>query len=280
MRPNTYIYGSFAEWREAINKFGDQTSGPPVLGLSVASNLSQSTVKVKREGNWHRHLRGQVICIEEELVHARTERGSWIVPPNQAMWIPPGHAHQGVMTEAPYAWTLYLAPSIARVLPDEPCIISINELLHSLVDRAIQWSNQTRLQPAQRRQMMVLIDELRAAPRVHKHLPMPTDRRLQRIANAFLADPTNMQTREEWASWAGLSTRTLTRHFKEEVKMSFQHWREQAVLMAALDRLSKGESVASVSDALGYSAPSSFIAMFRRHFGVSPGRYTARGRLP
>jgi AraC-like DNA-binding protein len=33
--------------------------------------------------------------------------------------------------------------------------------------------------------------------------------------------------------------------------------------------------VASVADALGYAHPSAFVAMFRRNFGQSPGRYFA-----
>ena len=38
----------------------------------------------------------------------------------------------------------------------------------------------------------------------------------------------------------------------------------------------KARAVATVADALGYASPSGFIAMFRRAFGASPGRYFAQ----
>ena len=47
-------------------------------------------------------------------------------------------------------------------------------------------------------------------------------------------------------------------------------------LIHALERLAQGEAVATVADALGYASPSGFIAMFRRAFGASPGRYFAQ----
>jgi AraC-like DNA-binding protein len=46
--------------------------------------------------------------------------------------------------------------------------------------------------------------------------------------------------------------------------------------MAALERLTRGEAVAVVADAMGYATPSSFIALFRRHFGAPPAKYLAR----
>lgn len=46
-----------------------------------------------------------------------------------------------------------------------------------------------------------------------------------------------------------------------------------------LERLARGEAVATVAEALGYATPSNFIAMFRRAFGDSPARYFANRGL-
>lgn len=62
--------------------------------------------------------------------------------------------------------------------------------------------------------------------------------------------------------------------------MGFAQWRQQAGLVHALEALARGGPVAQVSDALGYATPSNFIAMFRRNFGQSPGRYFARRGPP
>jgi len=57
--------------------------------------------------------------------------------------------------------------------------------------------------------------------------------------------------------------------------MSLARWRQHARLANALERLANGHTVADVADALGYATPSNFIAMFRREFGQSPGKYFA-----
>jgi AraC-like DNA-binding protein len=37
--------------------------------------------------------------------------------------------------------------------------------------------------------------------------------------------------------------------------------------------LDKGFSVSQIAFELGYNSPSAFVEMFRKEFGVSPGRY-------
>lgn len=70
-----------------------------------------------------------------------------------------------------------------------------------------------------------------------------------------------------------MSSRTLRRLTLAETGLSFGQWRQQVKLMHGLEMLARGVPVAEVSDVLGYSSPSNFIAMFRRAFGDSPARY-------
>lgn len=260
-------------YRQALNELGDRRGGHRVLAISAANMPSFSGRNAKHEGRWHQHHRGQLMCIADGLLQVRTERGAWAVPPRRAAWVPPGERHAVNSNGVTHTWNLYLSPAASKVLPDRPCVIEVNELVEGIVARAVEWTSQAALSAAQGRLMAVLIDELAAAPHDRMQLPMPRDRRLQRIAAAILDDPADPRTREQWAAWAGLSARTLSRLFQEEVQISFAHWREQAVLMAAMEQLTQGASVGSVADALGYATPSSFIAMFRRHFGVPPARY-------
>ncbi len=266
-------FPTLLEYRQALNELGDRRGGHRVLAISAANMPSFSGRNAKHEGRWHQHHRGQLMCIADGLLQVRTERGAWAVPPRRAAWVPPGERHAVNSNGVTHTWNLYLSPAASKVLPDRPCVIEVNELVEGIVARAVEWTSQPALSAAQGRLMAVLIDELAAAPHDRMQLPMPRDRRLQRIAAAILDDPADPRTREQWAAWAGLSARTLSRLFQEEVQISFAHWREQAVLMAAMEQLTQGASVGSVADALGYATPSSFIAMFRRHFGVPPARY-------
>lgn len=254
----------------------ERADGPSLIAVwgehEVDSNYQLGT----REIDWHSHLRGQVFCVESGLAHVRTQHGSWLLPPHRAGWIPPGEAHKVSISGAMSGWSVVITPAASVNLPERPCVISISELMRALVRRAVSWATQCRLDEEQERMSFVLLDEMRRAPHEPLHLPMPTDRRLVRIANAILGRPDDARTLDEWAAWAGLSARTLSRLFIAETGSSFAQWRQQACLTRALERLAQGDSVANVADALGYATPSNFIAMFRRCFGDSPAHYFAK----
>ena len=96
------------------------------------------------------------------------------------------------------------------------------------------------------------------------------------IARALLNDPASLRSRCDWAAWAGLSPRTLSRRFLQETGISFALWRQQARVLRSLEGLSRGEAVSEVADACGYDNVSAYIAAFRRRFGVTPGRTLRR----
>lgn len=279
MRPGTKIFTSQALSGQALLALGDRRDGPAVLAIASADKPLSPIPNGKREGSWHRHIRGHVASVDEGVSRVRTESVTLVATSNRAIWIPPGKWHAGVTNAVTSGWNLFISPRASKSLPAEPCIIEVSNLLDALVDKAVQWTNAVSLAPRDRRLMAVLLDELQMAPQSKGWLAMPKDRRLKRIAEALLDDPGSVRTRDEWAAWAGISSRTLSRHFQEEVHMSFAQWRDQALLLAATERLSQGESVGAISDALGFASPSSFIAMFRRHFGISPLRY-AKARPP
>ena len=55
----------------------------------------------------------------------------------------------------------------------------------------------------------------------------------------------------------------------------FTEWRQRVRLLRALEMLAADMSVTRVALELGYENVSAFIALFRRTFGVTPGRYFA-----
>ena len=228
-----------------------------------------------QEQDWHSHLRGQFFYVESGLLSVRTRSGSWTLPPQRVGWMPPGEMHTIRISGAMRGWGVFVAPRAAHGMPKETCVLSANELLRALVYRASNWTLEDALKPEQERVLAVLMDEMRRAPIEPLHLSIPTDRRLSRIAHAVLERPHDSRSLEEWATWAGVSPRTISRLFRSETGCSFAQWRQQARLSRALERLAEGEPVANVADALGYASVSAFVAMFRRSYGLPPGRYFA-----
>ncbi|WP_377102369.1 AraC family transcriptional regulator [Rugamonas violacea] len=258
-----------------VPDFSEQADGPPLIALWNEDGPDSQFRLGTREYASHSHLRGQLFCVESGLLHVRTHHGSWLLPPHRAGWIPPGLEHQVSVSGAMSGWSILLAPPACVSLPARPRVVGVNELMRALVRRAASWAGQPRLAQEQERVVAVLLDEMRQAPQQPLHLPMPSDRRLLRVAKAILAQPDARRSLADWADWGGMSARTLSRQFRAETGSSFAQWRQQAGLTHALERLARGDPVAVVADALGYATASNFIVMFRRAFGASPGRYFA-----
>lgn len=252
--------------------------GPSLIAIRGKDDPNHEFRLGTREYDWHHHLRGQLFCVESGLVHVRTVHGSWLLPPNRAGWIPSNEPHKVSISGAMSGWTVLITPDASQHLPNQPCVIGIGELMNALVRRAVSWPFQNTLDAAQERLIAVLLDEIGRSPHQPLHLRMPTDRRLLRIANKILAKPEDARTLQKWAAWGGVSPSTLSRLFVAETGSSFAQWRQQARLVCALEMLANGVSVANIADALGYATPSNFIAMFRRSFGDSPGRYFSKQR--
>jgi len=255
---------------ERMRALLDSEDDPPLIAYEARGELPLEEI------DWHSHLRGQFFYVEQGLVITRTEHGSWLLPPHRAGWMPPGVRHTVSIAGPSHAWGVFIAPCAAEGLPDRPCVVGVNDLFRAIIKRAATWPVDAAREPEKDRLFAVLLDEMRRAPVEGLHLPMPVDRRLRRIAMAMFESPDDTRGIEEWASWAGMSVRTLTRLFRQETQCSVAQWRQQARLACALERLAHGESVSVVADALGYATPSAFVAMFRKAFGDSPGRYLAR----
>ncbi|MFC0169715.1 helix-turn-helix transcriptional regulator [Pseudoduganella danionis] len=255
------------------NDYSERHDGPAMIVLRGGAEAAGQFQLGTREVDWHSHVRGQVFCVEHGLLHVETAAGSWLLPPWRAGWIPPGTAHKVRVTGALRGWSVLLAPDWCAQLPQQPAIVTVTPVLRALAAQAAGWNPEAGLTAAQQRLTAVLLDELQQPAQTALHLPMPQDRRLQRIAHALMAEPLDTRSMTAMAIWAGISPRNLNRLFRHETGCSYGQWREQLRLAVALEQLARGAAVAAVADALGYACPSNFIVMFKRHFGRAPGRY-------
>ena len=253
--------------------YSEWSKGPPLITRTWKLESNKTQEPLTRPYKLHSHFRGQLLCIESGLIQVRTEKGSWILPPQRAGWIPPGAMHSVHLCSALNGWSLLFTPASCRRLPTQPCVIAINEVLRALASRTTAWSKTDALTLEQKRIFAVIIDEIRRTPHESLYLPIPKDPRLKRVTQAILDDPGSLRTIDQWAAIGSMSSRTLRRLMRTETGMGYGEWRQQAQLTHAMEMLARGVSVTDVADALGYASPSNFIAMFRRAFGDSPAHY-------
>lgn len=247
----------------------------PAAPLLVAVQTRGAEIRVTAP---HRHARGQLLGATRGLLTLGTDAGQWVVPAIHAVWVPPHHVH-ALRSHGPYeGWSVYVAQDACADLPHAPCTLRTSGLLREAVSRAASWSN-APLDAARTRVAELILDEVRTLPRESLGLPMPRDPRLLRAARALADDLADTRTLEDWAAWAGVSPRTFTRRFAAETGFSFSDWRQRARLLRALELLAADTPVTTIALDLGYENVSAFIAMFKRHFGVTPSRYPAGGNV-
>lgn len=245
--------------------------GPIIVSVIKQSNDMRMTSS-------HSHLRGQLLGAVQGLISIDAGGSRWVVPATHGVWIPPNLQHSLLGSHGPFkGWSVYVANSACSELNSFPCILELTGLLREAVARSTLWEN-TVLEPSQRRLANVILDEIRTMRAVSLGLPMPSDPRIFKIAMALSDNPGDMRSMEDWASWAGVSPRTMRRHFNSETGLKFTEWRQRVRLLRSLEMLAAGMPVTEIALDLGYESVSAFIALFRRSFETTPNNYKEKMR--
>ncbi len=217
----------------------------------------------------------QLIYAQAGVMTVRTQRGTWVVPPLRAVWVPAGITHSIDMSGDVSMRTLYFRRRMARAMPRDCCVVEVSPLLRELILHVVAIGMLDRDRAQHARLLAVVLDQLRALPSVPVQLPLPRDRRALRVAQLLNDDPSDLRTLPSLAKQAGASARTVERLFQRETGLGFARWRQQLRLLQSLRLLAAGEPVISVALEVGYDSPSAFISMFRRALGTTPSRYYA-----
>lgn len=223
---------------------------------------------------WHSHDSGQLSLLRRGVLNIATDGGRLWLPPGHLAWIPPGVRHASHRHGLIDGISLHFASAACARLPADAQAISCDALPPAIMRRALDFSAPPL--PRELRLLEVLLDELEHCPPLRLSLPLPQDRRARRVADALTEAPEDPRSRDDWAQWAGLSGRSLSRLFPEQTGLSFQAWRRRLRLLKSLEYLSAGQPVGAAAWRCGYDSPSAFIAAFRQTFGRTPAQLLGR----
>ena len=184
---------------------------------------------------------------------------------NTMAWIP---AAQPCEFHGADIHCLSLRESASGALPRSPTRFVpsriLRELLHHLEDTSgAKWSAERQQHFSQ-----ILLEELReaiASPR----LRMPEDRRLLKIAETLLRDPSDTRRLDDWAAQVGASARQLARKFIQETGLNYAKWRMHARIAAADALLDSQVPLDSVVRRVGYGSRAAFVRMLKRSGGLT-----------
>jgi AraC-like DNA-binding protein len=241
---------------------------PPVTAVLLEPTGSNDELPM------HVHRKGQLVVALRGSVMCRSPTGWWIVPPNGAVWVPGGIPHSNHYSDDVKLYVIFIAPDAAS-LPAECRSFTITPLIRELIRSLVKLPPEYPKDGVTSRLARVFLDQLSQLAPDDVFLPISDHHRLQQIASSLLSNPADRSTIAEWGNRHAMSERTLARLVLSETGMTFGRWRERLHIIIALQRLSTGSSVHAVSLELGYEGPNSFITMFKKTMGQSPGKYRA-----
>ena len=221
----------------------------------------------------HSHNRAQLLYASSGVMSVVVDAASFVIPPQRAVWVPAGMAHEVSCRGHVSLRTLYFDRSV-HDRGDGSCrVIEVSDFLKALILEVTHFGGEYGTETREARIVHLLVEEIEAMPIAPYRVPMPSDHRLLRVCRQILQEPANHRDLDEWACTAGMGRRTFTRLFKEQTGMGLAVWRQQARLMEALSLLATGVPITTVAFDVGYESPSAFTAMFHRAFGVPPSQY-------
>ncbi|MER7487912.1 helix-turn-helix transcriptional regulator [Streptomyces sp. NPDC126497] len=235
---------------------------------SVAPTRTQRLVS-GGEIDAHRHDDHQIVYAGRGAIAVTTDAGSWIAPATRALWIPAGTVHQH---QAHGELDLHLVGLPITDNPlglDEPAVLTVSPLLRELI--VAHTRDPADDSPPHRRLRAVMLDQLVLSSEQPLHLPVPTDPLLRELHEILHADAADNRSLDDLGRQIGASARTLSRRLRDDLGLTYPQWRTQIRLHHALILLADGTPVTTVAHRCGWSSASSFIDVFRRTFGHTPG---------
>lgn len=225
----------------------------------------------------HQHDWAQVVYAISGVLTVSTEGRSFVISPDQAVWLPPGMAHRvGTLLGAEFRSLWIAAGSVCGMIQDAT-VLGVSPLMRALIMEAAALGHGGDDDGYRGRVTDLILDQLRRADPLPGTLPWPRGETLNRLCQTLYADPGDERSEEDWGRELAMSGRTLRRRFEAEVGMSLRSWRRNMRLFKAIELLGGGLDVTRTAMELGYGSSSAFIYAFRTGMGVSPQAYIRKG---
>ena len=229
---------------------------------------------------WHRHPYHQLEYAFRGVAEVETPAGRYLVPPQQAIWIPAGLPHVTTLREV-HSISLFLHPDVAAAPDDRARVLAAAPVVREMLLHGRRWPiGRVGTDAAADRYFAVLTDLVLdwLQQEVPLHLPStahPLVRRILELTDADLAAASATTV----ARGAGVSPRTMRRLVADHLGMSWQSYVVQSRLQRAAAHLAGTDAtVLEVANAVGFEHPSSFTRAFRRWIGETPSAYQRRVR--
>lgn len=270
----SYVYYQ-PNWREAL---AWQTIETPADAAPPAPlTVRVQSIPPRHAFVEHAHPWNQVAYAISGVLTVAVDGQSFVISPEQAVWLPTGMRHRvGSLLGAEFR-SLWITDEAGHKLPTGATAFGVSPLMQALIVEAAELQGGDDRSGYRRRVTDLILDQLRRADALPRALPWPRGGTLTTICEALYTDPADARDLVAWGRELGMSGRTLSRRFEEELGISLRSWRRRLRLFKGIELMGGGLDVTRTALDLGYGSTSAFVYAFRTAMGCSPQAYM-RGR--
>jgi AraC-like DNA-binding protein/quercetin dioxygenase-like cupin family protein len=228
--------------------------------------------------DWHSHELHQIEYAFEGIAEVETEGAHYLLPPQQAVWIPAGLAHRTTL-KGVRSVAVFFDPAMVEDADDRVRILAATPVIREMIVYAARWPI---ARPASDPVADAFFDALALlvvdwlAHETPLCLPTSSDPVLRAVMDFTNANLPGVTVAAACGA-AGLSERSLRRQFGAATGMTWRQYVLQSRLMRAMALLTEpGRTVIDVATEVGFDSVSAFTRAFVRLTGETPTAYRRR----
>lgn len=228
---------------------------------------------------WHSHDLHQIQYAIGGVVEVETASAHYLLPPQQAAWIPVGLEHQATMTPHVRSVAVMFDPDLLPAVDSRARIVVVSPLIRQMMIYALRWPiDRPASDPVSDGFFQTLGHLVFEALDHEAPLSLPTaDNAMVAAAMDYTKAHLAHVTAAEVSRAVAVSERTLRRQFDAAVGMSWRTYLLHARMLRAMALLvSPGQSVQKTASAVGFDSLSAFTRAFTKFCGETPSSYRQR----
>lgn len=204
----------------------------------------------------HEHAWGRLLYAMSGVMWVETPNEALVVPPQRAVWLPPGVSHGIRVVTDLQMRSIYLRPCLAATLDSQVQVLQVDNLLRELIVRLVEHDGAAAgvlrraggPGPAGTQARPALAAEDPAAGQLRPAPGQPLPGGDGRAFLTFLRTPRRGGGRQRAHPGAAV---------QDGLGMGFAEWRRQVQLATAAAELIQGVPVSTIARELGYSPAAS-----------------------
>jgi len=232
---------------------------------------------------WHAHDQHQIEYALEGVAEVETASGHYLLPPQQAVWVPAGLAHNTTLRGV-RSVSVFFDPAMVPAAGDRARILAAAPVIREMIVYGSRW-------PVERAASDAVADAFFHALALLTIDWLEHEQPLRLPTSADPVVAAVMQHTDEHlvgvtvgsaARAVGVSERTLRRQFMAVTGITWRQYLLQSRLLRAMALLAEPapRTVLDVAVTVGFDSVSAFTRAFRAYAGETPSAYRRRVTTP